>query len=100
MPGLAFPGQRGVQQIVNRYPPAEVSKYMRRGPNGEWKSVRDAAYWAEIGWDVPPEQRDGIMSEHRESADAIFTQATGERVFYGEWDGQRPKRVVLKALGE
>jgi pimeloyl-ACP methyl ester carboxylesterase len=67
-----------VQQIVNRYPPAEVSKYMRRGPNGEWKSVRDAAYWAEIGWDVPPEQRDGIMSEHRESADAIFTQATGE----------------------
>jgi secondary thiamine-phosphate synthase enzyme len=22
-----------------------------------------------------------------------------QRVFYGEWDGQRPKRVVLKALG-
>ena len=24
-----------VRQIVNRYPPAEVSKYMRRGSNGE-----------------------------------------------------------------
>ena len=22
-----------------------------------------------------------------------------QRVFYGEWDGQRPKRVILKALG-
>jgi secondary thiamine-phosphate synthase enzyme len=23
-----------------------------------------------------------------------------QRVFYGEWDGQRPKRVVIKAMGE
>lgn len=23
-----------------------------------------------------------------------------QRVFYGEWDGRRPKRVVLKAMGE
>ena len=23
-----------------------------------------------------------------------------QRVFYGEWDGQRKKRVILKALGE
>ncbi|MCC6930838.1 MAG: YjbQ family protein [Gemmatimonadaceae bacterium] len=22
-----------------------------------------------------------------------------QRVFYGEWDGQRPKRVIVKALG-
>ena len=22
-----------------------------------------------------------------------------QRVFYGEWDGQRPKRVILKAMG-
>ena len=22
-----------------------------------------------------------------------------QRVFYGEWDGQRPKRIVLKAMG-
>lgn len=23
-----------------------------------------------------------------------------QRVFYGEWDGQRPKRVIVKAMGE
>jgi secondary thiamine-phosphate synthase enzyme len=23
-----------------------------------------------------------------------------QRVFYGEWDGRRPKRVLIKALGE
>ena len=23
-----------------------------------------------------------------------------QRIFYGEWDGQRPKRVILKAMGE
>ena len=23
-----------------------------------------------------------------------------QRIFYGEWDGRRPKRVVLKAMGE
>ncbi len=23
-----------------------------------------------------------------------------QRVFYGEWDGQRPKRIVIKAMGE
>jgi secondary thiamine-phosphate synthase enzyme len=23
-----------------------------------------------------------------------------QRVFYGEWDGQRPKRVIVKAMGQ
>jgi secondary thiamine-phosphate synthase enzyme len=23
-----------------------------------------------------------------------------QRIFYGEWDGQRPKRVLFKAMGE
>ena len=23
-----------------------------------------------------------------------------QRIFYGEWDGQRPKRVIIKAMGE
>ena len=23
-----------------------------------------------------------------------------QRVFYGEWDGQRPKRVLFKAMGD
>jgi pimeloyl-ACP methyl ester carboxylesterase len=81
-----------VQQIVSRYPPAEVSKFMRRGPNGEWKSVRDDAYWAEIGWDLAPAQRAEVMSEHRESADAIFAQATGEPA----WQ-QRPSWYIVAA---
>ena len=23
-----------------------------------------------------------------------------QRIFYGEWDGQRPKRVIIKAMGD
>lgn len=23
-----------------------------------------------------------------------------EQIFYGEWDGQRPKRVLIKIIGE
>ena len=25
---------------------------------------------------------------------------TWERIFYGEWDGLRPKRVLIKIIGE
>ena len=25
---------------------------------------------------------------------------TWERIFYGEWDGQRRKRVIIKVMGE
>jgi secondary thiamine-phosphate synthase enzyme len=25
---------------------------------------------------------------------------TWERIFYGEWDGRRPKRVLIKIIGE
>jgi pimeloyl-ACP methyl ester carboxylesterase len=66
-----------VNQIVERYPPAEVSKYMRRGPNGEWWSEHTAGYWAEIGWDVPPAQRAIWDAESRRSDNAIFTQPSG-----------------------
>ncbi|WP_173084562.1 alpha/beta hydrolase [Phytohabitans rumicis] len=66
-----------VNGIVERYPPAEVSKYMRRGPNGEWESEHTAAYWEEIGWDVRPEQRPVWDAESRRSENAIFTEPTG-----------------------
>ncbi|MFC8845990.1 MULTISPECIES: alpha/beta fold hydrolase [unclassified Micromonospora] len=65
-----------VNQIVERYPPAAVSKYMRRGPNGEWSSEHTAEYWAEIGWDVPVEQRAVWDAESRQSDNAIFTEPT------------------------
>lgn len=66
-----------VNQIVERYPPAEVSKYMRRGPNGEWASEHTEAYWAEIGWDLTPEQRAVFDAGSRPSENLIFTQPTG-----------------------
>jgi pimeloyl-ACP methyl ester carboxylesterase len=66
-----------VNRIVERYPPAEVSKYMRRGPNGEWQSEHTAQYWAEIGWDLTPVQRETFHAGARASENAIFTEPTG-----------------------
>lgn len=76
----AFAPEAGesVSEIVERYPPAPVSKYMRRGADGEWQSERSEAYWQEAAFDLPYELRDTIASEHRPSADAIFSQPTGE----------------------
>ena len=31
--------------------------------------------------------------------DARLDLGPWQRVFYGEWDGQRPKRVIFKAMG-
>ena len=66
-----------VNQIVERYPPAEVSKYMRRGPNGEWASEHTEQYWAEIGWDLTEAQREQFHAGARASENAIFTEPTG-----------------------
>ena len=66
-----------VSQIVERYPPAEVSKYMRRGADGEWQSDRSEAYWSEVAFDLPVELRETIASEHRKSENAIFVEPTG-----------------------
>ncbi|GAA2653034.1 alpha/beta fold hydrolase [Paractinoplanes durhamensis] len=66
-----------VNGIVEAYPPAEVSKYMRRGPNGEWASEHTDEYWAEIGWDVPVGQRAIWDAESRPSDNRIFSEPTG-----------------------
>jgi pimeloyl-ACP methyl ester carboxylesterase len=66
-----------VQHIVNRYEPAEVSKYMRRGPNGEWASEHSPEYWAEIGWDVTAQQRAVFDAGSRQSDNEIFRQVSG-----------------------
>jgi len=29
-----------------------------------------------------------------------FDFGTWERIFYGEWDGRRPKRILIKIIGE
>lgn len=66
-----------IQDIIGRYPPAEVSRHMRRGPDGEWASEHSPEYWAEIGWDVPEAERDSFDADSRPSANAIFAEATG-----------------------
>lgn len=66
-----------VNGIVERYPPAEVAKYMRRGPNGEWASVHTDQYWVEIGWDLTDQQRATWDAESRQCDNAIFAEPTG-----------------------
>ncbi|MFT4083848.1 MAG: alpha/beta hydrolase [Nocardioides sp.] len=74
----AFAPDQGesVQQIVNSYPPAEVSASMTRGPGGEWIYDRSPEARAALAWDVPDEiwERHG---DDRVCADAIFTETTG-----------------------
>jgi pimeloyl-ACP methyl ester carboxylesterase len=66
-----------VNGIVERYPPAPVARYMRRGANGEWESEHTEEYWAEIAWDITPEQRATWDRETRRSENAIFAQPVG-----------------------
>jgi pimeloyl-ACP methyl ester carboxylesterase len=66
-----------VNGIVERYEPAEVSKFMRRGPGGEWSSEHSEDYYAEIAWDLAPSQRRAWNEESRQVSDLIYTQATG-----------------------
>ncbi|MEV0777461.1 alpha/beta hydrolase [Streptomyces sp. NPDC050428] len=67
-----------VNGIVERYEPAEISAYMRRGPDGEWKSEPDEKFWAEIGPDLSPRHRAVVEAEGRPAANLIFRQPTGE----------------------
>jgi pimeloyl-ACP methyl ester carboxylesterase len=66
-----------VNEIVERYEPAEISAYMRRGPDGEWKSEPSPEFWAEIGPDLSPAQRAIVEAEGRPAEDLTFKQRTG-----------------------
>ena len=63
-----------IQDILVNYPPAEVSKHMLRGPNGEWSSNHTDAYWEEIAWDLPAGRRAVWNGESRASSNEIFEQ--------------------------
>lgn len=67
-----------VNEIVERYPAAEVSRFMSRGANGDWVSDRTEEYWREVAFDLPRALRETIASEHRRSENAIFVDPTGE----------------------
>ncbi|AXG76414.1 alpha/beta hydrolase [Streptomyces paludis] len=76
----AFGPEEGetVNGIVERYEPAEISAFMRRGPNGEWKSEASEEFWAEIGPDLSPAHRAVVEAEGRQADNRIFTQPTGK----------------------
>jgi pimeloyl-ACP methyl ester carboxylesterase len=65
-----------VQKIVNSYPAAEVSSFMKRGADGAWiPDGRPEARQA-LAWDVPDEIWEARESDSRVSANAIFTDVT------------------------
>jgi pimeloyl-ACP methyl ester carboxylesterase len=72
-----------VNKIVERYEPADISKYMVRGRDGSWKSEARDAFWDEIGWDLTSEQRRIVESESRPAEDLIFKQVTGVPAWRG-----------------
>ncbi|MEW1720294.1 alpha/beta hydrolase [Streptomyces sp. NPDC093109] len=67
-----------VNGIVERYEPAEISAFMRRGPNGEWKSEPGEEFWAAIGPDLSAGHRAVVEAEGRQADNRIFTQPTGK----------------------
>lgn len=66
-----------VNEIVTRYEPAEVSRFMTRGADGEWIGVESEEARQALSWDVPEEAMRVRSTRRRASADAIFTQPTG-----------------------
>jgi pimeloyl-ACP methyl ester carboxylesterase len=67
-----------VQDIVTSYEPADVSRFMRRGPHGEWMWGDADEARAAVAWDVPDDIWTAERDHNRASADAIFAAATGE----------------------
>lgn len=64
-----------VNGIVERYAPAEASRYMRRTDDGGWFTHRSPEYWEEIAPDVPEGLREALSSELGLSQNAIFTES-------------------------
>lgn len=67
-----------VNGIVTGYEPADVSRFMTRGPDGEWIGVESEEARMALSWDVPEEVTRARRKRRRPSADAIFTRPTGE----------------------
>lgn len=67
-----------VSGIVNSYEQAEVSRFMTRGPEGEWIGIENEESHQALSWDVPEDVMQMRRERRRASADAIFTHPTGE----------------------
>jgi len=66
-----------VRQIVESYPPAEVSAFMKRGADGEWITDDGPEARAALAWDVPESIWMAGLNDRRPSSDEIFTAPTG-----------------------
>ena len=86
-----------------------ASVFVNDHESGLWE---DILQWLEgriAPWD-PPRYRDNAAAHLRSLTighEVIVPITAGkldfgpwQRVFYGEWDGQRKKRVIIKVLGE
>jgi pimeloyl-ACP methyl ester carboxylesterase len=67
-----------VSEIVGSYPDAEVSSFMMRGPDGEWIPSDRTDAREVLAWDIPDEIWERRLEDARPSANAIFTEPTGE----------------------
>lgn len=89
---------------------------------GLWQDIQDWLEGAIAPWDhhpAPQRQDDYLHNRTGEDNGAAHLRSLAlghevilpitqgkldlgpwQRVFYGEWDGQRPKRIVVKILGE
>ena len=83
---------------------------------GLWKDILDGLEGTVAPWDPGRYRHNSGTGEDNAAAhlrsltlghEVIVRVTAGrldfgpwQRVFYGEWDGQRPKRLIIKAMGE
>lgn len=65
-----------VNELVESYPPAPVSAFFTRGPDGEWIPDDSPAARAALAWDVPDEIWARRHDDRRVSSDEIFRTVT------------------------
>lgn len=66
-----------VNSIVESHESAPVSRYFRRGSDGEWIADESDEAQRALAWDVPEEIRAAGKAHRRDAANAIFTAVTG-----------------------
>lgn len=98
-----------------------ASVFVNDHESGLWQDILDWLEGTVAPWDRHPARGDDYLHNRRTGEDnaaahlrsltigheVIIPITDGrldfgpwQRVFYGEWDGQRPKRVIIKVMGE
>jgi len=98
-----------------------ASVFVNDHESGLWQDILDWLEGTVAPWDRHPARGDDYLHNRRTGEDnaaahlrsltigheVIIPVTDGrldfgpwQRVFYGEWDGQRPKRVIIKVMGE